>query len=186
MPITRYFSSIDDMNLHAWRRCQEKGEYHYCRIALKEKEAKPERRKWWAIVVFLFSWFFVKTKEPDIFEYTEQKDMDAWLIIYDSFLKEFGIGEDYKEILSLKKQIAMVECDIAMGGARALQNKITILKLRLNDIMTRPSEGSMDTAIDALEQKRKMDIDEHTISVRKFYSLLNEYRKWVLSQRKAK
>lgn len=176
----KYYTHIDEMPLYNWRKCQEHGEFEYCRKDFEKPEPTIKARRWVKWVTSLF----VKRKDVK-FEFTEEQDARAWVLIYDSYLAEFGLGNEYKEILNLKKKIALINCDLALGAPKALQNKRTIFELRLRDIMEAPKDGGgMDSCITAIENWTKRGLDQRNTTVKRFYKILDDYQVWVLAQRK--
>lgn len=121
------------------------------------------------------------TRKTD--EGNSEDDVKAWSDIYDSFLKEFGLNESYKDILNLKRRIAIIECDLILGAPKSLENQKVLLELELEEIINRKSDGDMDTVIIHIERWRKIEVNEHTTTVRKFYKLLGEYEKYVQEMR---
>ena len=133
----------------------------------------------------LFNWR--KCQEKGEYKYArinelegnEEEDAKAWIRLYDEFLIEFGINESYKELLSLRQQIAIAQCDIILGGSPQLNNKIMLLELRIEEILGRKVDSDTDSIIIHLERWRGIEVNEHKTSVRKFYKLLREYEKYV-------
>ena len=108
---------------------------------------------------------------------SEQEDNEAWGIIYDTYLKEFGLGKDYERVLELKSEIALLELDLVIEENNFIKNQIKQLKRELTEILDKPIESDMDSVIIGLENWRGISINEHTTTVRKFYKLLREYKK---------
>lgn len=139
----------------------------------------------------IYNWRKCSEKEElqycriDINKGTEQEDIEAWDIIYDSFLAEFGLGKDYKRILELQMQIAEAQCDFIINDDQFLRNRIKQLEIELNELLDKPVVNDMDTVIIHLEKWRGFAVDEKNTTVRKFYKLLREYQKEIERIKKA-
>ena len=179
MQDANYFLDITTMPLFNWRKCQEHNSYEFCRIPPKNLSGW-DARSWFDWVVRRFY------KKPKPFEYTEETDAKAWATIYDSFLKEFGLGDDYERVIELTRKIAIYECDLVIEDDNFLINKVNILKAELKKLLDKPNGIDMDTCIDYIEKWRKMPLNEHETSVQKFYKLLRDYKAAMIKQAKTK
>lgn len=119
----------------------------------------------------------IKYVRKDINEGTAKKDRDNWEKIQDSFLAEFGLSKDYERILEIQFDIAQLELDLVIEDNPFLQNKIRQLNRELNEIRDRGVESDMDECIHYIEAWRKIEINELTTTVRKFFKLLRTYKK---------
>jgi hypothetical protein len=114
----------------------------------------------------------------DIDKGTEEEDANAWRNIYDSFLLKFGIAKDYKRVLELKAEIALLQCDYVENDDTYALNMIRRLERELEELIDRPADIDTDGIIIHLEKWRGFAIDEDKITVRKFYKLLHEYKRY--------
>ena len=138
----------------------------------------------------LYNWR--KIQEQNLFKFV-RKDVDSgtvkndkkfWVKIQDSFLKEFGLTKEYERILELQIEIAELECDLVINDTPFLQNKIRHLNQELEDLRNRGGESDMDETIHYIESWRKIEINERTTTVRKFFKLLRTYKKEVAQSKK--
>lgn len=113
----------------------------------------------------------------DLEDGTVNEDEKSYELIYDSYIKEFGIGKDYEILLELKREKALLECDFVLTDDRFLLNRIRQIEFELEDLAEDKKGMDMDTVIIHLEKWRGFEINERTITVRKFYKLLDAYRK---------
>ena len=119
----------------------------------------------------------IKFVRRDINEGTTTKDRTNWEKIQDSFLAEFGLSKEYERILEIQCDIAMLECDLVIDNDPFLQNKIRQLNRELEEIRDRGVESDMDECIHYIETWRRIEVNELTMSVRKFFKLLRTYKK---------
>jgi len=119
----------------------------------------------------------IKYVRRDINEGTLKQDRSNWEKIQDSFLAEFGLSKDYERILEIQFDIAQLELDLVIEDNPFLQNKIRQLNRELNDIRDRGVESDMDECIHYIEAWRKIEVNEYTMSVKKFFKRLNLYKK---------
>ena len=139
----------------------------------------------------LYNWR--KIQEKSLIQYTRKdiekgnvkNDRAHWELIQDSFINEFGLSKDYKRILELQRDIALLECDLVIEDNAFLQNKIRQLTRELEELRTRGIDSDMDESIHYIESWRKIEINEHTTTVRKFYKLLRTYKKENEQRKKA-
>ena len=160
-----YYKSIDEMPLFNWRKCQEQGLLMFSRI---EGKTVVNARKW---VVWLLSFVYKRGK------FTTENDLKAWEKIYDSYLAEFGLGDDYEYLLDLKQRITEVNLDIAISGDKFLLNKSRRLQEELDEFIARPSEGDTDTAIVYLSKWLGYNLNQKEVTVREFYKMLRDYKR---------
>ena len=98
----------------------------------------------------LFNWRKCQEKQDykytrkDIKKGTEEEDLKAWDIIYDSYLSEFGLGSEYERILEIKTRIAELQCNLVIEDDRFLLNEIKRLERELNDILNRKTRIDRD------------------------------------------
>lgn len=116
---------------------------------------------------------------------SDKEDAEAWDVVYDTFLGEFGLGKDYERILEIQIELAELRCDFIIEDDPFLKNMIKRLEHELQELMDRPVENDMDAVIIHIENWRKIEVNEHTTTVRKFYKLLREYQKEAERMKKA-
>lgn len=149
-----YYDNIDEMPLYNWRKCQEKEEYNYCRITPKEGGDE---------------------------ESTELEDLKAWDKIYDSYIKEFGLGKDFERIMELRREIAELQCDFIIKDERYILNRIKRIQRELMDFLERPVDSDTDTILTHLRKWMGTWLDEKVMTVKDFYKMLREYEKEIES-----
>lgn len=138
----------------------------------------------------LYNWR--KIQEKGLIEYARKDlskgsvdyDKKFWVKIQDSFLAEFGLSKEYERILELQLDIAELECDLVINDTPFLQNKIRHLNNELEELRNRGVECDMDECIHYIEIWRKIEVNELTMNVRKFFKLLRTYKEDSKTRRK--
>jgi hypothetical protein len=101
----------------------------------------------------LFNWRMINEKNDltylrlDKSKGDKKNDSKAWNVILDTYYAEFGLSEDYEVLLELKQDLAVVNCDFAISGNAFLQNKIRHLNEQIKELIERPVEGDLNSAI---------------------------------------
>ena len=177
-----YYLSIDEIPLYNYRKCSEEGLFIYSRRKI-ETENKKEIRKW--VAIFVHSWSFIKYKIMRLFYSqiqinklaSDENDIQAFELIYDTCLKEFGIGEDQEVVFDLEMRIAELHCEFSISGDMFIQNKIKVLENELNEFLNRPNEADTDTAITYLSKWMGKIINQKEISYKEFRYLLRDFQR---------
>lgn len=99
---------------------------------------------------------------------------ETWAKIYNEYLIEFGLSPNYKQILKLKREIAIKQADFINSGDRILLTYINIDKENLR-ILTKPNgkiSNFKDNIIN-IEKIQGVKINPLTITVLEYYTYLN-------------
>ena len=78
---------------------------------------------------------------------SEKKDNEAWDLIFQSYLTEFGFTDNDKTFIDLKTEIATLQCDVIIDGNRFLLNRIERLQDKLLSMSSKDSSSDLDTNI---------------------------------------
>lgn len=139
----------------------------------------------------LYNWRNIQEKSlieyarRDINEGNKKDDKKYWVKIQDSFLKEFGLTKDYQRIIELQIEIAELECDLVIDDDNFLKNRIKQLNRELEELRNQGTGSDMDETIHYIETWRKIEVNEKTTTVRKFFKLLNTYKREAEERKKA-
>lgn len=151
-----YFKSIDEMPIYNWFKLQESNDLTY----LLKVQRKCSRR--------------------DIFTLqTALQDMT------NEYIDTFGINEDYKKILELKRDIFIKEAQLAITGERINNTFINVLKGELKIALSKSQKS--DTVDVSVHVSKYMGyrIDMKNTSVKEFYSILFHIKKEVEASHKS-
>lgn len=131
----------------------------------------------------LFNWW--RIREGD-YEYTrkdlkagsQRKDIEAFILINDSFLKEFGFSPDEQRIIELKREIALLQCEYVISEDNFLRNNIRRLELELDELLNRDIGAGIDREefLIHLEKWIGFRLDEKEITARKYYKIERQYK----------
>ena len=115
---------------------------------------------------------------------TKQEDFKHAIILQDSFLSEFGFTNTQLRIFELQEDIARLQCDLVINDDNYLKNEIKRLTRELEDLQSRTG-SDFDEVIHYIEVWRKIEVNERTMSTKKFFKLLDTYKKEVEKNKKA-
>jgi len=108
---------------------------------------------------------------------SKEMDEEYWILIHDSYIREFGLGTEFERIMDIKKQIALLECDLVITDVNYIKNQIRMLENELEEIFNRPVRTDRDGLVIILEKWLGFRINENEITARKFLKILKEYEK---------
>lgn len=118
-------------------------------------------------------WLFVTKQEVENNELLERR----WALIYDEYLNEFGLSDEYKEILKVKRKIANLQADYIIKGDRVLLNFINIEKNALESLYDTSKKGStFRDSLVHLEKMQGIKINTKTITVADYYNYLRSIK----------
>lgn len=96
--------------------------------------------------------------------------------IKDEYIDTFGINENYKKILELKKNIACLELEMAATGERFIKNHIKIATIELNSLLKATDKSKPYETTVRLSKHMGFAINERTISVREYAEMVEVMR----------
>lgn len=76
---------------------------------------------------------------------TNDYDVEAWDIIYDSYIKTMGLDKLYKRILESMRKKAQLECDYILTNDKFKLTLIAIENSKLEDMLAISSKGEGHT-----------------------------------------
>lgn len=133
----------------------------------------------------LFNWRMINDKSDftylriDKLKGSENEDIQAWELTLDSYYKEFGLSEDYNVLLELKMDLALLQNDYAISGNTFLQNKIRHLTEQVQELIDRPVEGDLMSAINSISKWQGYRVNQKEVSTNEFMYLLRDFKKEV-------
>jgi len=96
--------------------------------------------------------------------------------IVDEYIDTFGINENHKRILELKKDIAMLQIDMAVTGDKAIKNFIKIASLELQSLLSKNENIKPYETTVRLSKHMGFPINERTICVREYTEMVEVMR----------
>jgi hypothetical protein len=109
---------------------------------------------------------------------TEIEDAMAWEIIYDSYIKEFGLSPIYRKLLNAVKEKTLLELEYVITKDRFKITEIEIAVAKLQTMMSNNGSGmSIEEALIHVSKWMGTWIDTRSITVRDYFNLMKEYGK---------
>lgn len=117
------------------------------------------------------AWLFIDKK---ITVYNDKILNKLWEDIYNEYLGEFGLSDNYEEILKQKKKIASLQADYLITGDRILINYVNIEKEQLKVLTKRDKTKDITfrEGIAQLEKSQGFKINTRQLSVADYYNYL--------------
>ena len=101
--------------------------------------------------------------------------VEAWFVIQDEYLEDFGDKEALRKMLKLKKDWIEQQEKFIANGDRAALNMANIIAIDMEDESDPSGYMKREDTIILLEEKLSREIDVKTISVRKYNNYINYY-----------
>ena len=119
---------------------------------------------------------------------SEEEDINAWDLICQSYLTEFGFTDKNKTVIDLKTEIATLQCDLVITGNRFLLNKIERLQDRLLSMIKEGKNADLDKKVINMGRWAGYRMTSKDTTVRDFFNhddLMNEEYEEIKKQKKA-
>lgn len=133
--------------------------------------------------ILLYNWWKVREGKLEYcrinhLEGDSKQDLEAYIQINDSYIKEFGIGLEMQRVIELRTQILSLQCDYVLNDDNYLRNEIRKLQKELDEILNKNQGGhDNDTILIYLEKWIGFRLDEKQITAKKFYKIVKQYEK---------
>ena len=127
---------------------------------------------WWQIhKTHDFAWLYLN-KPVKVGKYTNRVLRTQWRRVYDGYIAQFGLSDNYLKIVELMKEIAALKVQRMESGDRTLNTFIKIAEYNLSELQKENTskDGDFFDTKTALEENVGFRIDPHVISVAEFYS----------------
>ena len=105
--------------------------------------------------------------------------------IKDEYIDTFGINDNYLKILELKRDIAILEIDMAISKDRTIKNFIRISKIELDNLLKSSDNSKQSQTTFALTKHLKCYISEKDLSVRQYAELVEGMKNDLTSNKAA-
>ena len=107
----------------------------------------------------------------------DYKPIEIWNKLQDEYLETFGITEDFRKILSLKKKWVEKKADYLITGKRLLLNEIGFIEADIKESMDSKITVDKEDTVIMLETKLNRELNPKEISVKKYYNYINYFSK---------
>lgn len=101
----------------------------------------------------------------------------AWENIYNQFIDFFGVSDNYRKILELKREICIRETERIIYEDESQQTFKEVAQYELDVLLKRQTNQTMEDMTLAIEERYRFPIDEKKVSVKKYYSYLKSLNK---------
>jgi len=99
-----------------------------------------------------------------------------WNRLLDQHIMHFGLTETFQDIISKRKEIAIMKCDRWIEDDRSINTLIAVAEQELEKMLEKNSGDLLETK-SQLESIRKHQIDMKHTTVTEFYTYINEANK---------
>ena len=108
----------------------------------------------------------------------EDDDQEAWMNIWDQYLKKYGLAKLHQRLLNVMKQKAILECEYVITKDRFNLNLIEIEAQRLKDMMANAGHGiSIEESLIHLSRWAGFRMNAKEISVVEYFNMMKQYGK---------
>lgn len=128
---------------------------------------------WWKIadtdnLIYLY--------KRDVYEGEDWSLSAEWDGIISEFIDEYGLSNEYQEVLSLKKQWIDKRSEYLLNGMdRFLMFESELIEIDIKEAMRVKIKGKKEDTLIMLEEKLKREIDPKKITVKKCFDYINYY-----------
>mgnify|MGYP003530780370 FL=1 len=127
----------------------------------------------------IYNWFKVNNGDMRFMlikqtkTYDKAKAREYFDKIYSEYIDVFGISESYLKVIELKKQISVLNIEMAITGDRILKNFIKMAQIELNQINSKTNKTNTNEVKVHLEKYLGFRLNEKETSVKEYYTYLN-------------
>lgn len=106
-------------------------------------------------------------------KYQKQVLQEAWNSVFDSYIDEFGVPDNIKKIVNLKREILINQIQIDVYGLKYLKTFIKIHELELKKLLEDSKEPIKTGKLKAFVDKNFGRQDPKLVTVKEFYHNLD-------------
>ena len=105
------------------------------------------------------------------------KAFELWNKVQNEYLEEFGITDEFRQVLSLKKKWIKAKTDYLLTGERFKLTEIDIIDAQIKDTTANKIDVDKEDTLIVLEQKLNRELDPKKVSVKKYFKYINHFSK---------
>jgi hypothetical protein len=133
----------------------------------------------------LFNWIqcndgnfqFVRVEANTDQEPTEN-DVKNWFVIYDQYLKKYGLGKKYKRLLDVMKKKALLELEFILTRERFKITQIEVEEANLKAMLANKGNGmTIEQTLVHLSRWLGYQLNTKKITVAEYFNILDQYGK---------
>lgn len=131
----------------------------------------------------LFNWIKcndgnLKYTRIDPNEGDEKTDAEAWQVLYDQYIKRFGLGKLYKRLLNVMKEKAIYELEYVRTKDRFKLTEIEIKESELKSMIDNNGQGmTTEESLIYLGKWLGYRLNPKEINVIEYFTILDQYGK---------
>lgn len=108
---------------------------------------------------------------------TKENDALAWAMVYDDYLRLFGLGEKYEYYIELQLQLIDLNCEYVITNNRFLLNEINRLTAEIESMLNSETKADLLDAVAYLNMRLRTSINEKEITAATFFKMLDQQTK---------
>jgi hypothetical protein len=98
-----------------------------------------------------------------------------WNNLQNQYLDEFGITQEFEDVIKLKKKWIIKKADYLLTGERFKLTELDIIEAEINETMNSKITVDKDDTVIMLETKLNRELNPKKISVKKYYNYINYF-----------
>jgi len=115
---------------------------------------------------------------PDITKKVTKKDAEQWALIYDSYIKKYGLSDLFKKVLKVKEKKAKLELKYVITKERFKLTEIEIQEVKLEKMLKNLGQGcTISQSLIYLSRWLGYQINKKEITADEYFELSKEYAK---------
>ena len=103
--------------------------------------------------------------------------VSLWNRLQDEYLNEFGITQEFQDVLKLKKKRINAKTNFLITEDRFILNEIEEIEIDIKETMSSKITVNKDETVIMLETKLNRELNPKKISVKKYYNYINYFSK---------
>ena len=110
---------------------------------------------------------------------SKEGDLIAWELIYDSYLKEYGLGKLYLKLLKTMQKKALYECEFVLTNDRFKLTQIEMVEQNLTQMLNNNGSGiTIEQSLIHLSKWLGQWINPKNITTKEYFDLQKEFERY--------
>jgi hypothetical protein len=110
---------------------------------------------------------------------SKEGDLIAWESIYDSYLKEYGLGKLYLKLLKTMQKKALYECEFVLTNDRFKLTQIEMVEQNLTQMLNNNGSGiTIEQSLIHLSKWLGQWINPKNITTKEYFDLQKEFERY--------
>lgn len=108
----------------------------------------------------------------DLADQNNEEMASLWMDLYQQYIDEFGVNDNYKRYMQKKQQLAAKIAEYIASGDKFKLNKINIIEIDIKSMLDEKQPQKFHDVITTLDEFFNRDIDPKVLTVQKYYSYI--------------